>query len=775
MNNQTNSCFSQKKHLLHSTLYGALSIICFSPFIVSEAHAKGAVVSVTTSVEPATSLTYTQGGEAYQWGQGQNLLIESFDYLGGSYDFSRLASSVVIRRSDIPGVAEGRPCGLFAETTGTPNSYKADYPEDQFGDGNCDMAELMAGRVVNRGALDVFSNAGIRPKNIERIDFVFEHGIVAPLRTIRLSDTGHIATEKRGNNPIQMAAILSLDGAGKPDSYGPLVMIQGAGCADPTICYGETNVVTVNEFLHNNSVPPQGYVSKIGGAEEILGMAFVSLEDLGIAAGQKYFGFSYFPRDVVDGAHDLLDPTTFPTTTADFNKGDGADIYGGTSGYFILSDVKNLTGTVYLDDNDNGALDAGEAGLSGIAVTLFEDTNANGVFDAGTDAQLGAVSDSGPSGTYLYSGMDSGTYFVVVDSLDPDLPPGVTTTNDSVTVVVTGDDVAGVDFPFKASVALAPIANDDAVATLQDTPVVIDVLANDEDIRGGGLAVAIVESPDNGTGLVNENQIVYSPGGAFSGNDALIYEITDSGGVKARATVRVAVVSTVDTDGDGVINSDDIDDDNDGILDVVEGSEDQDGDNIPNELDLDSDNDGIHDFEESGVSDLRQTTLDTNNDGRIDAVQNFGANGLADNLETAPESGLPDYDGDNQPDSPTDVDHDLKLDIHDLDTDGDALSDVIEAGLADSDTNSKVDEFRDLNGDGYDDKTMFELQRRPLPDMDSNGVPDYRQCNCGSPITGLKGTGAGGVSAWLLVILGVLLVARLCLKRNTKTKWSGHV
>ena len=66
-----------------------------------------------------------------------------------------------------------------------------------------------------------------------------------------------------------------------------------------------------------------------------------------------------------------------------------------------------------------------------------------------------------------------------------------------------------------------------------------------------------------------------------------------------------------DADGDGISNAIDIDDDNDGILDVVETTDDTDGDGIINKLDLDSDGDGIPDIVEAGHPDV-------DNDGRVD-------------------------------------------------------------------------------------------------------------------------------------------------------------
>ena len=67
-----------------------------------------------------------------------------------------------------------------------------------------------------------------------------------------------------------------------------------------------------------------------------------------------------------------------------------------------------------------------------------------------------------------------------------------------------------------------------------------------------------------------------------------------------------------DPDNDGIKNSVDLDDDNDGILDVDEGGKDldTDGDGIPNRLDIDSDGDGCNDVEEAGF-------VDSDGDGRL--------------------------------------------------------------------------------------------------------------------------------------------------------------
>ena len=104
----------------------------------------------------------------------------------------------------------------------------------------------------------------------------------------------------------------------------------------------------------------------------------------------------------------------------------------------------------------------------------------------------------------------------------------------------------------------------------------------------------------------------------------------------ADSNIATSTINLVpDTDGDGIANDIDLDDDNDGIPDTVEQSGnpllDTDGDGIPNSLDLDSDNDGIADVIEAGGTDPDKdgkigTAIapDLDKDGLADSVDNVG-------------------------------------------------------------------------------------------------------------------------------------------------------
>jgi hypothetical protein len=90
----------------------------------------------------------------------------------------------------------------------------------------------------------------------------------------------------------------------------------------------------------------------------------------------------------------------------------------------------------------------------------------------------------------------------------------------------------------------APVAVDDAATTQLDTPVTVDVLANDSDPDGDGLTVVSTTTPPNGAAAINPNgTVTYTPNTGFTGTDAFDYTIEDGFGGAATATVTITVVA----------------------------------------------------------------------------------------------------------------------------------------------------------------------------------------------------------------------------------------
>jgi len=110
---------------------------------------------------------------------------------------------------------------------------------------------------------------------------------------------------------------------------------------------------------------------------------------------------------------------------------------------------------------------------------------------------------------------------------------------------------------------------------------------------------------------------------------------TDTADVQGSFNVTILA----DADADGIADINDLDDDNDGIPDTVEGTADTDGDGIPDSLDLDSDNDGITDALEAGGA-------DADGDGVIDGFTDTDGDGLDDATAATPLP-ITDTDGDS--------------------------------------------------------------------------------------------------------------------------------
>jgi Bacterial Ig domain/Concanavalin A-like lectin/glucanases superfamily len=87
-----------------------------------------------------------------------------------------------------------------------------------------------------------------------------------------------------------------------------------------------------------------------------------------------------------------------------------------------------------------------------------------------------------------------------------------------------------------------PVAIDDAVVALQNTPVVIDVLANDFDADGDTLIVQAAEQGAFGSVAINpDGTVTYTPNQDFLGEDSFEYTISDGDGTTSSATVTVEV------------------------------------------------------------------------------------------------------------------------------------------------------------------------------------------------------------------------------------------
>ena len=91
------------------------------------------------------------------------------------------------------------------------------------------------------------------------------------------------------------------------------------------------------------------------------------------------------------------------------------------------------------------------------------------------------------------------------------------------------------------SVSDPPAAMDDVTSTNEDTPVPVDVLANDTDPDGDILTVTSVTQGTHGTVVNNGSDVSYVPNANFHGSDSFTYTVSDGHGGMDTATVTVMV------------------------------------------------------------------------------------------------------------------------------------------------------------------------------------------------------------------------------------------
>ena len=141
-----------------------------------------------------------------------------------------------------------------------------------------------------------------------------------------------------------------------------------------------------------------------------------------------------------------------------------------------------------------------------------------------TQGANGTVTFAGGSVTYTpnanFNGSDSFTYTV------SDGNGGTDTATVNVTVNPVND---------------APVANNDSATTDEDTPVTVNVVANDTDVEGDTLTVSAVTQGANGTVTFAGGCVTYTPNGNFNGSDSFTYTVSDGNGGTDTATVNVTV------------------------------------------------------------------------------------------------------------------------------------------------------------------------------------------------------------------------------------------
>ena len=177
----------------------------------------------------------------------------------------------------------------------------------------------------------------------------------------------------------------------------------------------------------------------------------------------------------------------------------------------------------------------------------------------------------------------NGTVAITGDSLGVIYTPDPSFSGTDTFVYTIGDGNGGSD---SASVTVTvsdtngpPVANNDTATTSEGSAVTIDVLDNDTDPDGDELSLSIVENASNGSAVVSNGAIVYTPEADFDGSDSFTYQVEDIDGVTATAQVTV-IVSNVNFAPNAVDDSAGVNENGSVTIDVLGNDTDDDGDTL---------------------------------------------------------------------------------------------------------------------------------------------------------------------------------------------------
>lgn len=435
-----------------------------------------------------------------------------------------------------------------------------------------------------------------------------------------------------------------------------------------------------------------------------------------------------------DGTPDYIDLDSDNDGEGDIIEGNDADFNG-------IADTVPLD----VDANGNGLDDAFDAGcvIAGVTTNFSlsdhaEEDNTDGSIDL-TSGDLELVNETNNqtigirfTNVTIDQGVDIASASVQFQTDETDTGPvtitiqGQLSTNAAAfTTAVNNVSNVGTRPRTVASETWSP-ADWNTVGEAGANQRTVDISSIIEEIVGqpgwsSGNAIVLIFTGPSGTRTAEDDPTILTittsggPAQVCSSNVSLPDEDVD-GEYDFRETD-----GALDSDFDGVPDSIDIDDDNDGITDIDESvcspgclDRDSDGDGIVDRLDLDSDNDGILDITEAGGG-----SFDANNDGRVDDyMEGLGPDGLASVFE--PTSG----DSSNLPN--LDTDGDGFKDFVDLDSDNDGIFDIIEAGGQDLDSDGSVDNTTDGDNDGIANLYDINNGGNPLadPDLDGDGFPN---------------------------------------------------
>jgi hypothetical protein len=631
---------------------------------------------------------------------------------------------------------DGRIDGAFADSDGDGlhNTYDASTGGDAIinrdtdGDGVPNLRDLDSD---NDGIPDVIEAGGADTNNDGRIDGFTDTDLDGLAQSVD-GDANNDGTAESTANALLITGT-DADSDGDPETY-PRANADGNGLPNPydldadgdgILDARESGLTDSNgDGIVDGTTGPDGW------SDPVDALANLNLLNTDGAAYANYLDIDSDNDGIVDNTEAQFTGGYLAPAGSDGDNDGIDDAYDNNDALFAGGVNNGIVPTVNIDsdalpdfldvDSDNDGYpdrieghdsdgdnrpDVGSPALNGIPGAA--DIDGDGLLDGYDNNTSSPIATNTGLNGFSHPNVDGGTSerdWREVANADGDAVPNTTDVDDDNDGVRDVDESGGVD----------PLADADA-----------DGIPNYMDpVPGAG--PAFVDTNNDG---INDNYDSDRDGlinslDSDSDNDG-ISDLVEAGGADANGDGRPDV--TTDTDGDGLVNA--FDPDNGGSF---LANRDTDGDGIPNSRDADSDNDGLPDVYEAGGTDsnndgiLDAAGTDSDGDGLANAIDGDANNdGTAENTNGALIITGADVNGDGRGDSypRANMDGGLAPDPYDLDSDGDGLLDVREAGFTDTDGDGVVDGA--LGPDGWSDPIDALGSINPT-NTDGDARPDYR-------------------------------------------------
>ncbi|MEP3391334.1 MAG: cadherin-like domain-containing protein [Litoreibacter sp.] len=288
--------------------------------------------------------------------------------------------------------------------------------------------------------------------------------------------------------------------------------------------------------------------------------------------------------DTVDGGttgddFDVLDLTgegpfriVNQTVDADGDSTSGTveflDDNGDVTGSLVFTEIEQIIGDLVNQGPD--AVDDTATGTEDESVTI--DVLANDTDPENDD--LTVIDATSPNGEVEINA-DGTITFTPAENFNGD-----TTITYTIEDEAGNTDTATVELTVEA-VNDAPDAVNDSDVTDEDTPITVDLLANDTDVDGDTLTVTNATVPANQGTLVDngDGTVTFTPAENFNGTATINYDITDGNGGRDWATHTIEVGAI--NDGPDAVNDADVTDEDTPItVDLLANDTDLDGDTL---------------------------------------------------------------------------------------------------------------------------------------------------------------------------------------------------